>query len=160
MIFTIRPLTMADWEAVSTLLAEIQNYHANALPHRFRHVHEPLRSREYTQELLDNPAVKLMLTESPSGEITGFVHVVVQDAPDLAILTPCRYAVVDTLVVAPAYRRQGIGQALMMAAEDWARSMHASRIQLNVFAFNLSAQALYAELGYAVTRYTMEKPLD
>ena len=160
MLFTIRPMTMADWEAVSALLAEIQDYHANALPYRFQHVDGPLRSREYTQELLDDPAVKLMVSETPTGQITGFVHVVVQDTRPLPLLTPHRYAVVDTLVVGQAYRRQGMGQALMLAAEDWARSLNANRIQLNVFAFNRSAQALYEDLGYEITRYTMEKPLD
>ena len=52
------------------------------------------------------------------------------------------------LMVALDFRRRGVGRALMLAAEDWARSVGVRKIELHVFPHNTGAIALYDELGY------------
>ncbi len=52
------------------------------------------------------------------------------------------------VMVARDHRRQGAGRALMAAAEDWARSVGVSKIELHVFPYNAAALALYESLGY------------
>jgi RimJ/RimL family protein N-acetyltransferase len=52
------------------------------------------------------------------------------------------------LMVAQEARRQGVGRALMAAAEDWARVVGVLKIELHVFPYNEAALALYEELGY------------
>jgi RimJ/RimL family protein N-acetyltransferase len=52
------------------------------------------------------------------------------------------------LMVAQDARRQGVGRALMAAAEDWARRVGVLKIELHVFPYNEAALALYDELGY------------
>jgi RimJ/RimL family protein N-acetyltransferase len=52
------------------------------------------------------------------------------------------------LMVASGYRRQGIGRALMDAAEDWAREVGVRKLELHVFPHNAAAIALYESLGY------------
>jgi RimJ/RimL family protein N-acetyltransferase len=52
------------------------------------------------------------------------------------------------LMVAQDVRRQGVGRALMQAAEDWARATGVTKIELHVFPYNEAALALYEELGY------------
>jgi putative acetyltransferase len=51
-------------------------------------------------------------------------------------------------MVAKGFRRQGVGRALMHAAEDWARGVGVSKIELHVFPYNVPAIALYEDLGY------------
>ncbi len=61
----------------------------------------------------------------------------------------------------PARRGEGIGRALMAAAEAWLRSRGCPKIQLMVRADNETAQDFYAALGYepqAVT--TLGRRLD
>jgi ribosomal protein S18 acetylase RimI-like enzyme len=56
-------------------------------------------------------------------------------------------------------RRRGIGRRLVREAERWARARGAEEIELNVWEFNASAQALYERLGYATFSRRMGKPL-
>ena len=48
----------------------------------------------------------------------------------------------------PARRGEGIGRALMAAAEDWLRARGCPKIQLMVRTDNAAAQGFYAALGY------------
>ena len=54
-----------------------------------------------------------------------------------------------TLVTAPAFRRQGLGRALLAAFEAAARSRGATRAFLEVAADNAPALALYQGLDWA-----------
>jgi RimJ/RimL family protein N-acetyltransferase len=52
------------------------------------------------------------------------------------------------LMVAARYRRRGIGAALLLAAEEWARSARVTKLELHVFPHNAPAIALYEKHGY------------
>jgi RimJ/RimL family protein N-acetyltransferase len=52
------------------------------------------------------------------------------------------------LMVARAHRRQGVGSALLRAAEEWARDTGIRKLELSVFPHNEPALALYERHGY------------
>jgi len=52
------------------------------------------------------------------------------------------------LMVAAAHRRQGIGGALLQAAEQWAHAARIAKLELHVFPHNAPAIALYEKHGY------------
>ena len=70
-----------------------------------------------------------------------------RDDPDAG-----RLAWVFSVETEPASRRRGHGRAVMLLAEQVARDLGHDRMGLNVFAKNEAAIALYASLGYHVTR--------
>jgi ribosomal protein S18 acetylase RimI-like enzyme len=61
-------------------------------------------------------------------------------------------AYVEVLGVAPEYQGRGVGRALMIAAEEMARSLHKRRLTLYVTSNNRTAQALYLSRGLKVQR--------
>ena len=52
--------------------------------------------------------------------------------------------------VLPAYRGAGLGQRLLVETLDGARAIGIERVELEVFASNASAIALYRKLGFVV----------
>ena len=52
------------------------------------------------------------------------------------------------LMVASVYRGQGVGTALLAAAEEWARGAGVTKLELHVFPHNEPAIALYEKVGY------------
>jgi ribosomal-protein-alanine N-acetyltransferase len=57
-------------------------------------------------------------------------------------------AELEGLVVERAYRRQGMGAALLSACASWAADQGASTLRLEVRASNVAAQALYQRHGF------------
>ncbi len=52
------------------------------------------------------------------------------------------------LMVDARFRRRGIGSAMLVAAEEWARSTGVTKLELHVFPHNAPAIALYGKHGY------------
>lgn len=74
---------------------------------------------------------------------------------------PGRYGEISALVVDAGARRQGIGRALMVAAEQLAREHGCIGTWLvSGLARAEEAHRFYAALGYQVTGYRFVKPLE
>jgi RimJ/RimL family protein N-acetyltransferase len=52
------------------------------------------------------------------------------------------------VMVAVAFRRQGIGRALLRQSVDWAREVDVRKLELHVFPHNEAAIALYEDFGF------------
>ena len=57
------------------------------------------------------------------------------------------------LMVAPAWRRRGIGRALLAEAVGWARESRIRKLELHVFPHNEPAIALYESVGFVREGY-------
>lgn len=88
----------------------------------------------------------LLIAESEPGDSLGFVYLERQQD----YFTREGHGHVGMLVVAEGAEGQGIGRALMRAAEAWAREEDYRKLTLTVFEANRKARALYDHLGYAL----------
>ena len=97
--------------------------------------------RETFRELLthrDAVALKMVAAESV---MVGFV---------IGLVEPDRTGHVVVLGVAPEWRRQGIGRALMAEVEDAFAARSIRTIHLEVRTTNNGARALYEQIGFAI----------
>ena len=98
--------------------------------------------RRYIRALQRHPDAALFVAELPNGELVGRLSLMRDPHPSSAHVADLG------LMVAAAHRRRGIGTALMLAAEEWARTAGVSKLELHVFPHNSAAIALYEKLGY------------
>ena len=96
----------------------------------------------------------VLVAEDSGGKPLGFIHVCGE--PDYYTRADCGH--IADLVVAPEARGRGVGEVLMMAAEQWARARGYSLLTLNVFVENARARALYERAGFGAetVRYVKE----
>lgn len=155
---SIRPATIDDHQAIVVIATPLQETHAQGQPRRFRAGGRPF-PETYVRELLNSPLNEILVSER-DGVVTGFMILKIQDTPPIDILQPRRYVLVDTIAVAPAYQRRGIGRALIEAAVAWGRNYGAQDLELGVAAFNTAAIAFYERLGFAQTNLKMSRSID
>jgi len=155
----IRKATLDDYDELCALIAEVDELHRSNLPQRFREPEGPTREWDYFRSLIADEKVGCFVAEG-EGELVGFVHVVVRDSRDIPILVPRRYAFIDSIAVREELRGTGIGRALMERAHEWAGSMGATEMELNVFEFNEEAIKFYRRLGYRAVCREMSRPLQ
>jgi ribosomal-protein-alanine N-acetyltransferase len=97
----------------------------------------PWPERSFRFELTENPVSRCWVAESNTRIAAMLVLWVIVDETHIA-----------TLATHPDYRRQGIGERLMMAGLLSARNEGATRAFLEVRAGNMAARSLYAKYGF------------
>jgi ribosomal protein S18 acetylase RimI-like enzyme len=158
MDLTVRKATADDYDAVCELFDQVDAMHRGNLPHMFRQPVGPAIKKDYFAGLVADENVALLVAEA--GEhLVGYVHAEVKEAPDMPILVPRRYVVVDSIAVKVGFQNRGIGGALMARVQEWATAKEASTIELNVYEFNEKAVSFYESLGYRNLSRKMSKEL-
>ena len=155
----IRKATLDDHDELCVLISEVDEFHRSNLPQRFREPEGLTREWDYFRSLITDEDVGFFVAEEER-ELVGFVHAVVRDSRDIPILVPRRYAFIDSIAVREELRGTGIGRVLMERAHEWATSMGATEMELNVFEFNETAIAFYRKLGYRTVCREMSRPLQ
>jgi ribosomal protein S18 acetylase RimI-like enzyme len=143
----LRAAAPADAARVNTLWQELERMHAALQPDFFRPPRPPGMSTLDLARLLQDPH-RLLAVAEIAGEVAGLVHAQIYDTPPQPLLTPRRRAHVDTLIVDAAYRRRGLGRALVEQASAWAKHRGAAEVLLTLWSGNRDAQGFYAALGF------------
>jgi ribosomal protein S18 acetylase RimI-like enzyme len=106
---------------------------------------------------LETPGQYLYVLEDPSTQDrVGFVWFQAGAGPRPD--EPPRAYVYD-IVVQPAFRGRGYGEAAMRLVEESAKKLGFHTLGLHVFGHNTVARSLYEKLGYVPTNIVMKKDL-
>ncbi|MGH2621354.1 MAG: ribosomal protein S18-alanine N-acetyltransferase [Anaerolineales bacterium] len=101
----------------------------------------PWPERSYRFELIDNPAAQLFVAETldeAESQVVGFIgYWLIGDEVHIS-----------TFAIHPDYRKQGIGESMMVRALGTARTRGAALATLEVRVSNLPAIHLYEKLGF------------
>ena len=114
--------------------------------------------RRYMRSALKIPPAAgsaIFLATEQNGEQLGFLHV--EPAPDSITGEPCGY--VSLLAVAEGAEGRGVAQALMLAAERWARSSGWRFLSLDDFANNERGRTFYERQGFRPETLRLYKPV-
>jgi GNAT superfamily N-acetyltransferase len=93
------------------------------------------------------PAVEAVFLACDHQRTLGWVHIKRHES----IIAPA-YAGIEGLVVGAAYRRRGIGTALLRRAEEWAGGRGLGLVRLRSSSARVEAHAFYPSLGYRRTK--------
>lgn len=154
-----RRATLADHDAVVQLLGDADELHARLVPRYFKRPRRPARTRGELARMLTALDEAVYVIDSPPGEIAGLVHAQIYDTPPQPSLVPRRRCHIDSLFVAAAARRLGLGRRLVESASAWAREKGAEEILLTVWAGNSEGEAFYEALGFGRVSSVLARPL-
>jgi ribosomal protein S18 acetylase RimI-like enzyme len=100
-----------------------------------------------------------ILVAVTGAEVLGFVCVWADEDFGEHYAVPARAAHISDLIVRAPQRRGGLGQALVRAAERFARDCGAELLTVNVLAANDLARAFYVVCGYREYELLLTKSL-
>ncbi|MFQ6040665.1 MAG: GNAT family N-acetyltransferase [Candidatus Poribacteria bacterium] len=158
MEFSIREAVLEDYEGLCEVFEEVDALHREALPYVFREPDGPARTREYISGIIASRNATLFVAEH-DGQIIGLVHATLLKSPDIPIIAPRRYAVIENLAVTERFRRSGVGRSLVERVHQWVLDKGITQVELNVWEFNKGAIAFYEQLGYTTVSRKMWKSL-
>jgi GNAT superfamily N-acetyltransferase len=92
---------------------------------------------------LRDPSSAVVVAETPSGEVVGFVHLLHQ-----FLIESDPRVEIGALVVDETHRGAGVGRTLMARAEKWARGRGCHCVNLRSNVIRAGAHAFYERIGY------------
>lgn len=147
-----------DIPRINELRRQVNELHAAGRPDIFKPGFcQELQDRAYT--LLRGKESNILLAER-DGVICGTASIEYLHRLESPYCHPRDVYFVTEFGIDEAYRRQGVGRELMEFIEADARAKGFPRIELDMWAFNQTAQAFYEALGFRTMRLFMERDLS
>jgi GNAT superfamily N-acetyltransferase len=132
----IRPAAAADLEKVLALYAQPEFDAGDVLPLE--------TAKRLWQRFADYPDYTLYVAERAADIVGSFALLVMHNLGHLGAPS----AIVEDVVVAPAFQRHGIGKAMMQFAIDRCREKGCYKLMLSSNAKREDAHAFYESLGF------------
>lgn len=137
----IRPATMADRSALAAMFFGLW-------PNASREDHDAELARILAGDPVATLPLEILVAED-EGKVVGFCEVDLRSHADGC--DPARpVAYVEGWYVAPERRGQGVGRALIAAAEEWGRAHGCTEIASDTWIENDVSQRAHAALGFEV----------
>jgi ribosomal protein S18 acetylase RimI-like enzyme len=154
----VRNATADDLGTILMLNGFVQQLHAEALPRLFKHPTDSKQSADVFSVILKAPGSLVLLAED--ADPVGYLYAQFQNRPASWVHLSARVLYIQHMVIAPQYRRQGVGTLLLSGAMDAARGNKIGRVELDVLAFNSEAKRFYAKHGFEVFNERMQLSIN
>ena len=108
----------------------------------------PEEHQQEMEAILQNPEQEaVFVSAGPQGRLQGFVEVSIKPYAIRCETQPVGY--LEGWYVEPEMRKKGVGKALVVAVEKWARSRGCREMASDTQVENEGSQRAHARLGYA-----------
>ena len=159
MAVIIREATTDDLDDLAMLLVDFNAVHTSGLPHIYQPVVVDAETTDYLRRVLTS-AQTLQFVADVAGQVVGLLILQREQMPRTPVHVPRQWVIINVLVVREAFRRRGIGEALLQYAHAWAREHGIETIELMVAEFNTAAMAWYEKRGYTPVERRMAYALS
>ncbi len=157
--FTIRDMEPADREVVIDLMTALNRFEDRISGDRVTDRRGGLACLlDDVEKLREHGGIQLVA--EAGGAVIAYLSCAITHGAPFLKPEVRMYAYVHSLVVAETARGQGIGEALMRAAEDFARSQGMRSLAVGQLAGNEGAGRLYERLGLRAHAIERVKWLD
>ena len=155
----IRPATAADRASLGRLGALLVQEHFAFDPRRFLapNTRTPALYAAFLLSQLEEPRAVLMVADR-GGDAIGYAYGAVEGYDYMALRGPA--AVLHDLIVAPEWRGQGVGRALLEATITALTVQGAPRVVLATAERNQSAQRFFERMGFRRTMVELTRELE
>ena len=140
----VRMAHIDDLEAVSALFDQYRQF--------YEQPSDPVLAAAFIRERFAKGESAILVVEEAMQDrhqdgqrrLVGFCQLY----PSFCSVIAAPIHILSDLFIAPAYRRNGIGRQLMIAAQEFAAASGSVRTDLTTARTNVRAQALYESLGW------------
>ncbi|WP_424978444.1 N-acetyltransferase family protein [Leisingera sp. S232] len=142
-------VSAAEANRLLPLLQDLHALHAEHQPRRHAAVPESRALSVWLQDWLQQDNVSALAAESPQGALLGYLIYELQDRPALPVRAAETRAMLHHISVTEAWRRMGVGKALVKAMKARALTAGATVIAATYAPFNSASAALMQSMGMA-----------
>lgn len=142
----IRRAALSDVPFLVTLNRTTQDMHAEAFPERFRRSAPEQVVADAFVAMLQAPSSYWLVAEHE--QPVAFLSAEFRVREESWCMVSHRACYLAGIVVAPAFRHQGIARALLAALQQEAHSRGVTSIELDVWTFNDEARQAFIKLGF------------
>ena len=159
----IRLAKLQDIEVLCGLYAEFHEFHVKGVPDRLISLGESENygTRKIHRDLEKiisgvNSEIFLALVDNKA---TGFAEVYLREDKPNPARVASKYGHLQSLLVSEAFRRKGVGEKLLEAAENWARARGATEMRIDTWEFPEGPLRFYEKTGYRTLRRKLVRGL-
>ena len=153
----IRRAEIKDLPEINHLLEEVLKVHNAIRPDIFKGAGAKYTKDELINHLKDEKKPIYVYVEN--NKIVGHLFLEIREYESNVII-PYKSVFVDDLCILDTERGKGIGKALMEFAFEYAKSIGAKDVSLNVWNKNEGELKFYEKLGMNIQRFTLEKSVN
>ncbi len=103
-------------------------------------------AEQFIGDRIKNAESKIFVAQNTDDRLCGFVQLY----PSFCSVEAIKIQILYDLFVEPESRKQGVAEALMRRASDYAKETGAERVDLLTAKSNKAGQHLYEKLGYKI----------
>lgn len=154
----IRTANENDINSLISLLYQVHKVHADGRPDIF--IPGGIKyTKENIKEILKNEKTPIFVFENEENAVLGYVFCEIKETKSDTSLVDRKTLYIDDLCVDENARGQRVGRALYDYVVNFAKSINANSITLNVWELNDGAKAFYEKCGLKPLKTVMEQIL-
>jgi GNAT superfamily N-acetyltransferase len=159
----IRSAKLQDIDALCCLYGEFHEFHVKGVPDRLVGLGEPERHdtpelRKEIAKIIKNEDSEIFLS-LVDNQVVGFAEVYLRNDKPNPARVAYKYGHLQSLLVSEVFRRKGVGEKLLEAAENWAKVRGATEMRLDIWEFPEGPLRFYEKTGYSTLRRKLMRGL-